>query len=133
MKTRSAGMVSLMKNQIKTLLAAALLFSFLAGSFAQAQESTTRSGPRRQVATIIFAGLGGAILGLSTLSFYEEPQEHISNISSGFAVGIILGTGYVAYQATVAYNDLSQPHTHYVAQNPAREQSPTPYQFNFEF
>src|SRR5580704_14870733 len=33
-------------------------------------------GPRKQLATIIFAGLGGAILGLSTLSFYGRPQDY---------------------------------------------------------
>lgn len=47
------------------------------------------------------AGLGGAILGLSTLSFVEEPSEHLKNILVGGAVGIIVGVGLVAYmQAT---------------------------------
>src|SRR5690606_10255011 len=47
------------------------------------------------------AGVGGAILGLSTLSFVEEPSEHMKNILVGGAVGIIVGVGLVAYmQAT---------------------------------
>jgi|SRR5690606_12129610 len=47
------------------------------------------------------AGLGGAILGLSTLSFVEEPSEHLKNILVGGAIGIIAGVGIVAYmQAT---------------------------------
>lgn len=54
---------------------------------------------RRQIATIIFSGLGGAVLGISTLSFYGQPQDHISNISTGFALGIIAGTAVVSYQA----------------------------------
>ncbi len=60
---------------------------------------TTAGGPRKQLATIIFAGLGGAILGLSTLSFYGRPQDHLSNIAIGFGVGIIGGTILMTYQA----------------------------------
>jgi apolipoprotein N-acyltransferase len=47
------------------------------------------------------AGVGGAILGLSTLSFVEEPKNHLKNILVGGAIGIIVGVGIVAYsQAT---------------------------------
>ena len=64
-------------------------------------ESTKKEmgGPRKQLATIIFAGLGGAILGLSTLSFYGRPQDKLANIAIGFAFGVIAGTGYVTYKA----------------------------------
>lgn len=62
-------------------------------------ETTGKAGPRKQLATIIFAGLAGAILGLSTLSFYGRPQDRLSNIAIGFAVGVIIGTGYTTYQA----------------------------------
>lgn len=64
-----------------------------------AQIEGTTSGPRKQLATIIFAGLAGAILGLSTLSFYGRPQDYLSNIAIGFAIGVIIGTGYTTYQA----------------------------------
>lgn len=57
------------------------------------------NGPRKHLATIIFAGLGGAILGLSTLSFYGRPQEKLANIPIGFAFGVIVGTTYVTYKA----------------------------------
>lgn len=85
-----------------------VLISMLALSFqtpsvwAQAPVEETKSsvsGPRKQLATIVFAGLAGAILGLSTLSFYGRPQDKLSNIAVGFAVGVIIGTGYTAYQA----------------------------------
>lgn len=56
-------------------------------------------GPRKQMATIIFAGLAGAILGLSTLSFYGRPQDKLPNIGMGLAVGIISGTIYTTYLA----------------------------------
>lgn len=57
------------------------------------------SGTRKQVATIIFAGLGGAVLGLSTLSFYSRPQDKLSNIGVGAAVGVVVGTVYTTYKA----------------------------------
>jgi hypothetical protein len=68
-------------------------------SFAQQNEASAPelTGTRKQVATIIFAGLAGAILGLSTLSFYGKPQEELSNIAVGFAVGIIGGVAYTSY------------------------------------
>lgn len=42
------------------------------------------------------AGIGGAVLGLSTLSFYERPSKHVSNIWMGAALGIIAGVILVA-------------------------------------
>ena len=55
---------------------------------------------RRNIATVVFVGLGGAVLGLSTLSFYGEPQEHVNNITTGFLVGLIGGSIYVAADST---------------------------------
>ena len=43
-------------------------------------------------------GLGGAVLGLSTLSFVEEPKDHLKNILIGGAFGVIVGVGFVAWQ-----------------------------------
>lgn len=70
-----------------------------------------KSGPRRQLATIVFAGLGGAVLGLSTLSFYGRPQDYLVNIAIGFAVGVIAGTAYVTFQtvSTKDYYDSGEP------------------------
>lgn len=51
--------------------------------------------------TVVGVGLAGAVLGLSTLSFYSEPKDHLKNILVGGAIGIIIGVGLVAYnQAT---------------------------------
>ncbi len=66
---------------------------------ASPEERPTAGGPRRQLATIIYSGLGGAVLGLSTLSFYGRPQDKLSNIAVGFAVGVIAGTIAVTYSA----------------------------------
>ncbi len=90
-----------MKNFIKLGLIVVLSVSLTSAAFAQQQEAQTKKsgGPRRQLATIVFAGLGGAILGLSTLSFYGRPQEQLVNIAVGFAVGIIAGTTYVTFKS----------------------------------
>jgi hypothetical protein len=45
---------------------------------------------------VVGGGLAGAVLGLSTLSFVEEPKEHTRNIIVGASIGIIAGVAYVA-------------------------------------
>ena len=69
------------------------------------EEKVELTGTRKQLATIVFAGLAGAILGLSTLSFYGRPQDHLSNIAIGFAVGVIGGAIFTTYRvATKPYD-----------------------------
>lgn len=89
---------------VRTLKIFIFCTALVGANFATAQSydvpNTERSvGPRRQVATIVFAGLAGAILGLSTLSFYGRPQEKMLNIAYGAAVGIIVGASYTTYKA----------------------------------
>lgn len=62
-------------------------------------KSTASAGPRKHLANIVFAGLAGAVLGLSTLSFYGRPQDRLSNIAVGFAIGVIGGTMFSTYKA----------------------------------
>ena len=66
---------------------------------AQAPAGSTAMGARKRLNYIVLAGLGGAVLGLSTLSFYGRPQEKLSNIAIGAAFGIIAGTIMTTYQA----------------------------------
>jgi hypothetical protein len=101
--------IRLMKRLATLLLTVSLVMSFATQSFAQAssaggggvneQKGRALGGPRRQLATIIFAGIGGAILGLSTLSFYGRPQDELKNIAYGLAFGVFAGTAYVTYKA----------------------------------
>ena len=51
-------------------------------------------------------GLAGAVIGLSTLSFVDEPTENLRNILVGGAIGIILGVGIVAYKQATRTNDV---------------------------
>ena len=77
-----------------------------AGNVGLLEKGKGVSGPRKQLATIVFAGLGGAILGLSTLSFYGRPQEKLQNIAIGGAFGIIAGTVFVTYKAATNPTEL---------------------------
>lgn len=55
-----------------------------------------------------YMGLGGAVLGLSTLSFVQVPKENLKNIVVGGALGIIAGVGVVAWkQATKSQESFS--------------------------
>ncbi len=54
---------------------------------------------KSQVAKILLSSLGGAVLGISTLSFYETPQDHLSNVAIGGAIGILLGSMYVTNES----------------------------------
>ncbi|MGB0452691.1 MAG: hypothetical protein ACPGJV_03180 [Bacteriovoracaceae bacterium] len=89
----------------------AALMSFALALFStqsMAQDNDATSGTDAVLAdslesVYIVGGMmgAGAILGLSTLSFYEEPGDHLKNIVTGGAIGIIIGVGIVGYlQAT---------------------------------
>ncbi len=54
---------------------------------------------RNASTVILVSGLVGGILGLSTLSFYEEPQNHISNITIGAGIGVICSAIYLTAAA----------------------------------
>ncbi len=107
-------------------------------AFAQRTDKANQSvsqGPRRHLANIVFAGLAGAVLGLSTLSFYGRPQDRLSNIAVGFAVGVIAGTLYSTYKAAAEpreFYGLSQLNmTHPLL---FTDQNPVPQaRFTFEF
>src|SRR5262245_34403182 len=44
----------------------------------------------------IAAGIG-AVMGLSTIAFYESPTKHLSNTLMGAGAGLIVGLGVAAY------------------------------------
>jgi hypothetical protein len=78
----------------QSLLAVLIIQLSVFSPTAEAQTSSLR----KSIATVMLAGVGGAILGLSTLSFYGQPSDHVNNISTGFLLGLAGGTGYVIYQ-----------------------------------
>lgn len=86
-----------MGNSMRKIITVLLLVVSIS-TLAQAQVSTM-NGFRRGFAIAAFAGIGGAVLGLSTLSFYGSPQEHTSNITTGFFLGVAGGLGYVVMES----------------------------------
>lgn len=105
-----------MFNRIASLiLCLSFLFSAsLASAQARGAKSSTSSvqGPRKHLSTIMFSGLAGAVLGLSTLSFYGRPQDKLSNIAVGAAIGIIGGTIISTYKAATEpreFYNLNEP------------------------
>jgi hypothetical protein len=56
--------------------------------------------PREAIGGILMAGLVGGILGLSTLSFYDKPQDNIRNISIGAGIGMIAAALYMTYNVS---------------------------------
>lgn len=86
-----------------------LLVSYLSTSaMAQTQEDLDGlvSDTKNDLLAVIAGGLAGAVLGLSTLSFVDEPKEHTRNIIVGASLGIIAGVGYVAFSQANRTQDM---------------------------
>lgn len=95
-------MVIARQNMLRTALFVAILFAF-APSRASAQQGgqfPPGMQPREAVGGILMAGLVGGILGLSTLSFYERPQDNIRNITIGAGIGMIAAALYLTYNVS---------------------------------
>lgn len=80
---------------MRLTIALTLIFSLLLPLAAHAEEDVVAS-TRNDLMLVAAAGGGGAVLGLSTLSFYDKPSKHLSNIWMGAALGIIGGVIFVA-------------------------------------
>lgn len=68
---------------------------FAAEGVQQSSNPSSLGSVRRGVAVMMFAGVAGAVIGLSTLSFYGDPQEHTNNIWMGLGIGTAIGGVYV--------------------------------------
>lgn len=91
-----------MKKLFSLLLTIQLFFYGTGLSVAQAQsegEDDLIKNTQQDIALVGFAGLGGAVLGLSTLSFVDKPSKHIYNVWTGAALGLIAGVIIVAYNS----------------------------------
>lgn len=88
-----------MKKLICALLSLSLLATVVNPAFAQEAEDDLIKNTQNDIMIVAVAGAGGAVLGLSTLSFVERPSKHVSNIWTGAALGIIAGVIFVAYNS----------------------------------
>lgn len=93
---------------------------------------SSMSAVRRSFATVMLAGLGGAVLGLSTLSFYGNPQEHIGNIWTGATLGVLAGGAFVIVSSTNNYRMQDAYSIHDFSPRKNRVISvPTVFSYNF--
>ncbi|MBX3020424.1 MAG: hypothetical protein KF799_02005 [Bdellovibrionales bacterium] len=109
-------------------------------AFAQAGKSKTdsaSSGTGKRLSVIVFAGVAGAILGLSTLSFYGRPQDKLNHIAVGAAVGIIGGAVYSTFKAATEprdfYNLRDYTEGNLLAMQPGDERGHSVYTPKMEF
>ena len=94
---------SLSKRLLTFLITAVILLNPMK-SMAQ-DESGTSTGildeSVQDLTVVLGSGVVGAVLGLSTLSFVDEPKDHFKNVAIGGAIGIVVGVGIVIFgQAT---------------------------------
>lgn len=105
-----------------------------------AVERSEFSYARRGVATVMLAGIGGAVVGMSSLSFYGKPEEHTGNIYFGLAAGLIGGAVYVLItpEAERSWTSLTKPNQREEFSKPvgipiAKNSVPTYLNWGFEF
>lgn len=101
--------------RLQKLATLIIIFLFIVNPIASfAQEEKAANGfvddSIRDMSIVLGSGLAGAILGLSTLSFVDEPSQHTKNIAVGGAIGIIIGVTVVvlsqASQTTLSQNSM---------------------------
>jgi H+/Cl- antiporter ClcA len=74
-------------------------FLLVIPAMAQDNEDDLMKNTWNDIYLVVGAGAAGGILGLSTLSFVDKPSQHLSNIWTGAAIGIIIGVVVVAYNS----------------------------------
>lgn len=108
-----------------------LLLTLISNSFAQdggGDLDALVDDSKNDLLMVVGGGLAGAILGLSTLSFVEEPKENTKNIVMGASLGIIAGVAFVMYNQANKSGSALRP------TNPDEEldESATPYNGSFD-
>lgn len=96
-----------MSSFFKSSLCLSLLLVFSSQAFGQqgnVDELVQES--KNDLMVVVAGGVAGAVLGLSTLSFVDEPREHTKNILVGASIGIIAGVAYVAFAQANKSKDL---------------------------
>lgn len=89
-----------MKKVFCALLSLHLLLvtTALRPAFAQSEDDIVKN-TQNDIMLVGASAAAGAVLGISTLSFVDKPSQHISNIWTGAAFGVIAGVILVAYNS----------------------------------
>ena len=129
-----------MKKWIFLVLAGTLSLQIFAPDSARAQMEVRSQSTnwRRSTAMVLFSGIGGGLLGLSTLSFYGDPKEHTGNITWGALLGLMAGAGYVTYENMPPMEKKIRMNDYYGLFEPLDTQKKGPTlssvpQFNYQF
>ncbi len=80
---------------MKFLVSKVLIFIFIIQFLAAPQARAVSFGDA--ALTVSIATVSGAILGVSTLPFYDTPSDHSKNIFYGAAIGAVVGVLVSAY------------------------------------
>ena len=85
-----------------------LLINCLVGSDSSAEvnDSKLLEDSVNDMYVVAGSGLGGAVIGLSTLSFASEPGDHLKNILVGASLGVIGGVAFVGYSTANKGRDM---------------------------
>lgn len=99
-----------MKSLLGNISIIMVLFILIGTTPCFAEEGTENldalvDGTKSDLLMVIGGGLAGAVLGLSTLSFVDEPKEHTQNIIMGASLGIIAGVIFVALSQATKHRD----------------------------
>jgi hypothetical protein len=98
-----------MLNKLSAFVKTLVILSFVLDVAPQAYaEESILGDSLKDISTVGAMGAGGAVLGLSTLSFVDEPKDHLKNILVGGALGIIIGVGVVAWFQASKSTDMYQ-------------------------
>lgn len=65
----------------------------------------------RDMSIVLGTTIGGAVLGLSTLSFADEPSKHWRNVAVGGAIGLIVGVGVVVVSQATTHSTITKTNT----------------------
>ena len=84
-------------RKLSIIFVSLMTMAFSPCVFAEGTSTDVWQDSKGDLTVVAGMGLGGAVLGLSTLSFVDEPKDHLKNILIGGAFGIILGVGFVTW------------------------------------
>lgn len=117
MQGKGRGLVGVMKKimnkMFNSLVVLIVAISLLAPSSKVSAQEAGNAGlldESLQDLTVVFGtGAVGAILGLSTLSFADQPKDKLKNVAIGGAVGVVIGVGIVIFgQASRSQNSITK-------------------------
>lgn len=96
---------------MKKFFISMIIMSQLVSSSVRAEDLIKNT--QNDILTVAGAGVGGAVLGLSTLSFVNEPSKHLPNIWTGAAIGVIVGVVFVAFNSAQKNSEELQSSSHF--------------------